>query len=117
MPDRANKHIRKFNQLVAVYEPVGIEPLETVASRDDDTLSSRKSETAALRTAVEELDAAAFFDDERRTEIEETESLPGPAGVADSQRTEMLDRLDAIEAALSEALDRDDLLDTTDEPF
>ena len=112
MPTRSNKHIKKFNQLVDVYEPDGVEPLETVQSRDSTALQQRKDALADYRERVEGLGVAAFFDEQRQRELRESESHPDPTEVADSQREEMLDRLDSIEAALEEAIDGGETLDT-----
>lgn len=115
MPSRSNKHIKKFNQLVEVYEPDGVDPIETVSSRQADDLEDRRSELSEFRSRIEGLGAADFFDEQRETEISETESLPDPEAVARSQREEMLDRLDLIEDALAEAAEGGDVLDTSDE--
>ena len=115
MLPRANKHITKYNQLVEVYEPAGLEPVERVSSGAEDHLEQRKAETAELREQVKQLSAEDFFDDDRRAEIQDEESLPTPGAVADSQREDMLDRLSAIEDALSESLEENTGLDTADE--
>jgi hypothetical protein len=115
MPTRSNKHIKKYNQLVSVYDPAGLEAIETVTSRADDQLERRKAEIVELREQVEELTSEDFFDDERRAEIQETESLPTLESVADSQREEMVARLDAIEEALSAALADSSTLDAADD--
>lgn len=112
MPTRSNKHIKKFNQLVDVYEPDGVEPLETVQSRDSATLQQRKDALAEYRERVETLGVAEFFDDERQRELRDSERHPDPDEVADSQREEMLDRLESIEAALSDAIDGGEVFDT-----
>ena len=114
MPSRSNKHIKKFNQLVEVYEPDGIDPIETVASRETESLENRQAELSDYRSQVAELGAADFFDADRKAEIEETDSMPAPAAVAQSQREEMLDRLDLIEEALEETIEGGDVLDTSD---
>ncbi|MEF8937748.1 MAG: hypothetical protein V5A32_07315 [Halovenus sp.] len=115
MPTRSNRHIKKYNQLVAVYEPAGLETIETVTSRADEQLEQRKAEIVELREAVEGLTSADFFDEERRTEIQETESLPTPESVAASQREELIARLDAIEESLSAALADSSTLDAADD--
>ena len=115
MLSRANKHITKFNQLVRVYEPAGIDPVERVSSGAEDQLTQRKAETAELREQVTQLTAEDFFEEDRRTEIQDDESLPAPEEVADSHREDMLDRLSAIEDALSETLEANTGLDTGDE--
>lgn len=115
MPSRSNKHIKKFNQLVEVYEPEGIEQMEMVSSSERETLETRQAELATWKDQVEALGAADFFDDEREAEIRESESLPAPEEVAESQREEMLDRLELIEEALSDAIDGGDVLDTADD--
>ncbi|MXR51221.1 hypothetical protein GRX03_06335 [Halovenus sp. WSH3] len=115
MPTRSNKHIKKFNQLVEVYEPDGVEQLEPVRSRERDTLEARRDELSAWRDRIAALEADDFFDEERETEIRESDSLPDPAAVAASQREEMLDRLDLLEESLSDAVDGGDVLDTTDD--
>lgn len=114
MPSRSNKHIKKFNQLVEVYEPNGIDPMERVASRETESLEIRQAELSDYRSQVVELGAADFFNAERTAEIEETDSLPEPASVAQSQREEMLDRLDLIDEALEEAIEGGEVLDTSD---
>ncbi|MFT4946443.1 MAG: hypothetical protein ACI8TL_000678 [Natronomonas sp.] len=115
MPSRSNKHIKKFNQLVEVYEPDGIEPIETVTSNETESLQARRAELSGYRPRIEELGPAEFFGDERETEISETESLPDPATVARSQREEMLDRFDLIEEALAETVDDGEVLDTSED--
>lgn len=115
MPTRSNRHIKKFNQLVEVYEPAGIEPLETVTSRDDSRLESRKAEIVEYKTAVEKLGPADFFDESRREDVRNAESMPEPAAVADSQRADMLKRLEEIETALAETIADGDVLDTSDD--
>ncbi len=115
MPTRANKHIKKFNQLVEVYDPEGVELIETVTSRDTETLETRQTAIAETKTQVESLTADSFFDEQRKTEIRETDSLPDPAGVADSQREEMLDRLTQIEESIAETLSDGPGLDTDDD--
>lgn len=115
MPSRSNKHIKKFNQLVEVYEPDGIEPVEAVTSRETESLENKQSALFECRDRVEALGAADFFDDQRETEIRETDTLPDPETVAESQREEMLDRLDLILDALAEAVEGGDVLDTADE--
>ncbi len=114
MPTRSNKHIKKFNQLVEVYDPDGVEPIETVGSREDAVLEQRREELTEHRARVEALGVREFFDEEREREIRDSESHPDPAAVAESQREEMLDRLDSIEDALAEALDGGAVLDTDD---
>lgn len=116
MPTRSNKHIKKFNQLVDVYEPDGVEPLETVHSRDSATLRERKDALADHRERVESLGVTDFLGEQRQRELRESESHPDPEEVAASQREDLLDRLKSIEQALtdaidSEALDTDDGLD------
>jgi len=115
MPTRSNKHIKKYNQLVEVYELSDLEPMELVDSRETAYLERRTAETAERRERVEGLTAEDFFDERRRTEIRETESLPTPAAVADPQREELLDRLSAIEDALDERIANDTELDTADD--
>ena len=113
MLTRCNRHIKKYNQLVAVYEPAGLEAVERVTSREQ--VKERKAEIVTLREQVEGLNSADFFDEERRIEIEETESLPTPESVAESQREEMLARLDAIEESLSDSLADSSPLDVADD--
>jgi hypothetical protein len=115
MPTRSNKHIKKFNQLVEVYEPEGVAQIETISSRETEYLERRRDELSEYRSQIEQLDSADFFDDEREVELRETESLPDPETVAQSQREEMLDRLNLIEEAIDEAIDGGDGLDTNDE--
>jgi hypothetical protein len=115
MPSRSNKHIKKFNQLVEVYDPDGVDQIEAMTSRETEYLERRQSEFAECRSRVEGLEAADFFDDDREAEIDETESLPDPETVAQSQREEMLDRLDLIEEATDDAIDGGDVLDTSDD--
>jgi len=115
MPTRSNKHIRKYNQLVEVYDPSGIEQMETVKSRETSRLEERKEETIERREKVEALTTGDFFDEERQTEMHESETLPAPEEAADSQREDMLDRLDAIEEALTDAIEADETLDSDDE--
>ncbi len=114
MSRRANKHIKKYNQLVEVYDPDGIEPIETVQSRLTDQLERRKVAIDNEIERVETLTADSFFDEKRQTEIRETESLPDPAQVATSQREDLLDRLTEIEEALDAALSEEMGLDTED---
>jgi hypothetical protein len=115
MLPRANTHIKKYNQLVEVYGPAGLEPLELVSSGSEANLEQRKAETAKLRERVQQLTAEDFFDEQRMAEIADTDSLPEPAAVADSQREDMLDRLSNIEDALSESLTEGTGLDTADD--
>lgn len=115
MPNRSNKHIKKFNQLVEVYDPVGVASIEKVSSQKRDYLENRRAELSDYRAQIEALGAAEFFNAERKAEIRDTESLPDPAAVAQSQREEMLDRLDLIEQALTDAIDGGDILDTADD--
>lgn len=114
MPSRSNKHIKKFNQLVEVYEPDGIDPLDKVTSQETEYLENRQAELSGYRPQVAELGAADFFDADRKAEISETDSMPDPASVAQSQREEMLDRLDLIEEALEETIENGEVLDTSD---
>ncbi len=115
MPTLSNKHIKKFNQLVEVYEPDGIEPIEVVESHERAAIEQRQSELAEHRGSVEALGVGEFFEEEREREIRESESHPDPSAVAESQREEMLDRLDSIEHALAEALDGGEVLDTDEQ--
>lgn len=112
MLSRSNKHIKKFNQLVEVYEPKGVEPLETVTTRDETSLENRKAEISDRKRAVERLDSTDFFDESRREEIQNTESMPEPSQVASSQKADMLDRLEQIERVLADAIADDGILDT-----
>lgn len=105
MPTRSNKHVRKFNQLVDVYEPAGVEHLREVESRDQAQLQARLAGVQATREAVADLDAAAFFSERERADIAASESLPAPAAVAGDQREEMLERLELTERALEAALE------------
>lgn len=111
---RCNKHIKKFNQLVDVYEPDGIERIELVNSRERDALQGRKEELADRRARVQALGVMEFFDDGREQEIRDSESHPDPSAVAESQRDEMLDRLDSIEGALTETIEGGPGLETGD---
>lgn len=114
MSARGNKHVRKYNQLVEVYDPDGIEELDPIESPDQETLERRKDEIVDVRNRVESLAAAEFFDTERTREIEDDDRLPTPEAVATSQREEMLDRLDEIEDAIADALEHGEELDTED---
>lgn len=114
MPTRSNKHIKKYNQLVDVYNPSGIEPLETVSSREEEYLEQRRSETRTVRDRVESLSTADFFDGDEQTAMQDDSSLPDPAEAAQSQRADMIDRLDNIEEALTAELSTEAGIDTAD---
>lgn len=115
MLSRSNKHIKKYNQLVEVHDPEGIEQLETVTSRDDSKLRERLEEIRSRRDAVDGLTSEAFFDESERVQIAESDSMPSPAAAADSKREELLARLDEIEVALEDALEAGETLDTSDD--
>lgn len=115
MPNRTNRHIIKFNQLVEVYDPGDIEPVERVETRNEKVLRVRKTEVCNLRETVEQLSTDDFFDEQRKREMEESESHPAPAEAAASQRDDMVDRLEDIEAALADALADGEVLETTGE--
>lgn len=112
---RCNKHIKKFNQLVEVHDPDGIDKLETISSREREKLRQRLDGTAETRVAVEALTAEEFFDDREQTQIEEAESMPAPSAAATARREELLDRLDHIEDALDDAIDGEEVLDASDD--
>lgn len=114
MPARSNKHIKKFNQLVDVYDPDGVGTVETISTRDEAQLRERRAEIRTLKDHVEELTASEFFSDDERANIEATESLPAPREVAVSHREEMLTRLDEIAAALTEGME-EPTLDASDD--
>lgn len=114
MPTWSNRHITKFNQLVDVYEPAGIEPLETIQSQDASVLQRRRDTLEDYRNRVKAPDVGAFFDEQRQRELRDSESHPAPEEVADSQRDDMLDRLGSVEQALTDAIDGGAALDTDD---
>lgn len=115
MPNRTNRHITKFNQLVEVYDPDEIGPLERIGTRNEKVLQARKTETRELRETVERLSTEDFFDEQRKQEMEENKSHPAPAEAAASQREDMLDRLDEIDRALADAMADHEMLETPDE--
>lgn len=115
MPNRSNEHIKKFNQLVEVYGPEGVETIEIISSRETERLEDKRSVIGDREAQVEALGVAEFFDDERETELRESDSMPEPAAVADSQREEMLNRLALIEEALGDAIESGDVLDTSED--
>lgn len=112
MPTPSNKHIKKFNQLVEVYDPDGVEPMELVNSRERETVQQRKDELAEHKARVQTLGVAEFFDDERERELRESDSHPDPSSAAESQREDLLDRLESIEQALTETIEGGAELDT-----
>lgn len=115
MSTRSNKHIRKFNQLVDVYDPDPVEQIDIVSTRDESRLRERRTEINALQEQVRTLTADDFFSAEERTEIADNDGLPGPDSVAESHREDMLDRLESTEAALDEALESTSGLDASDD--
>jgi hypothetical protein len=115
MSARSNKHIKKFNQLVEVHDPDGVEQMATITSREESRLHERLDDIAAVRSTVESLTPEDFFDESERAQIDDAASMNAPAEVAASHREEMLSRLDEIEAALEAALEADITLDASDD--
>ena len=115
MPARSNKHIRKFNQLVDVYDPDSVDQMDVISTRDEERLLERKDELQEIQTQVRALTAEDFFPPAERADIEANESLPAPDDIAQSHREDMLDRLEETESALDEALDATGGLDASDD--
>jgi hypothetical protein len=109
MESRSNRHIQKFNQLVEVYDPDGIEQIDPISTREKTTLRSRRSEIRDLQARVDALTSEAFFSEGKHAEMAESEQLPDPAETARSQRAEMRERLEQTESALTDALAADSL--------
>jgi lipase chaperone LimK len=109
MESRSNRHIQKFNQLVEVYDPDGVEQVDLVSTREERAVRERRAAIRDLQAQVESLTSEAFFSESERAEMSESEQLPDPDDAADSQRTEMRERLEQTETALTEALSTDSL--------
>jgi glycosyltransferase A (GT-A) superfamily protein (DUF2064 family) len=135
MEQKANRHIQKFNQLVTVYGPDGIEQLDEVIERDETSLETLREEARSQLDAVENLAVEDFFSEAELAEIEDRDNVDSPASVARKQREELADRLERIESALTDAIERrvgdgdggdtgeidaqpaEDLIDELDEPL
>lgn len=104
MPSRCNKHIRKFNQLLQVYEPATVSEMELVDTRMEAGILEHKDEIRESIQMVEALTVESFFTKAEQRDIANNDSLPDPATVAQNHREEMLERLREMEAALEEAL-------------
>lgn len=115
MVSRSNKHVKKFNQLVEVHDPDGIEKVEPITTRDPETLRQRRDQIDALRQTVADLPAEALFDEDERAQIADADSMPPLEEVAASKCEEMLARLDEIEAGLDDALSEGETLDASDD--
>jgi len=115
MVSRSNTHIKKFNQLVDVHEPEGVDRLETVTSRETEQLQQRLDEILALQSSVERLTSEELFDERERDQIAAAESMPDPEEAAASTREEMLGRLHSIEDALEDTLAQGETLDASDD--
>jgi len=115
MVSRSNTHVKKFNQLVEVHDPDGIEQLEPITTRDPETLRQRRDQISALQESVADLPAEALFDEAERAQIADADSMPPLDEVAASKCEEMLNRLDEIEAALDDALADGETLDASDD--
>ncbi|WP_436935684.1 hypothetical protein [Halovenus marina] len=109
MESRSNRHIQKFNQLVEVYDPDGIDQIAPISTREKATLRERREEIRDLQDRVDTLTSEAFFSDSERSKMAESDQLPDPVETARSQRSEMRERLEQTESALTDALSTDSL--------
>lgn len=113
MSTRSNKHIKKYNQLVEVYDPAGLDAVTEVTSEKSAMLEARHAEVEVLRERADALTVDDFFSEDEQSQMQQSETMPDPEDAAASQRSDLVERLAEIERALSAALAETSALDAS----
>ena len=108
----SNRHVRKFNQMVEVYELETVDELPELRTEDRDALREHREAIERRREAVVDLGTEQILSTAERTEIEARDCLPTPGEVAADKRGDMIERLDLAVTALDELLEQQVSLDT-----